>query len=196
MDLQWFTLQELRRKREQEFEKLTMNIRHFYEKLELEPRNSKERHIVCDSIEAIVLSAEIMETTKSILQDLQDEMQTNREAACEILNKMTKISEKLHLPFDLASKQKEFYSTRVVGELQEELALLEQERKKHMKVFIESAANELEQIWTKCFVSDQDKDNFKVKLEQNMEDEEFLLEQYESQAQVGQWVLWKNYVKR
>eukprot|EP00093_Oithona_nana_P011286 11286.XXX_371448_373447_1 [CDS] Oithona nana genome sequencing. len=177
------SLKELRSKREGEFEALTYEIRNLYEKLELEPRNSKERHIICDSIETIVLSSEILETTKSILQDLQDEMQTNKEAAIEILSKMTKISEKLNLPCDLASKKRDFYCTRVVAELQEDLAQLEQERKKHMKVFIESAANELEQMWDNCFVSDTEKQIFKAQLDQNPDDEEFVLEQYESQVQ-------------
>ena len=173
----------MRSKREGEFEALTYEIRNLYEKLELEPRNSKERHIICDSIETIVLSSEILETTKSILQDLQDEMQTNKEAAIEILSKMTKISEKLNLPCDLASKKRDFYCTRVVAELQEDLAQLEQERKKHMKVFIESAANELEQMWDNCFVSETEKQIFKAHLDQNPDDEEFVLEQYESQVQ-------------
>lgn len=177
------SLKELRSKREGEFEKLTFEIRNLYETLELEPRNSKERHIICDSIDTIVLSSEILETTKAILQDLQDEMQTNKEAAIEILSKMTKISEKLNLPSDVASKKRDFYCTRVVAELQEDLAHLEQERKKHMKVFIKSAEDELEQMWANCFVSDAEKQVFYGQLEQNPNDEEFVLEQYESQVQ-------------
>lgn len=167
---------------------MTNDIRAMYDKLELEPRNSKERQIVCDSIDSITLSGELMEFTKSIVQLLEDEMQTNNETANEILTKIRKISEKLRLPCDLASKQREFYSTRIVGELQEELTQLEQERKKHMKLFIESASTELEQEWTKCFASDKDKIAFNAKVDKNLEDEEYVLEQYENETQI-----WKKY---
>ena len=156
---------------------MTNDIRAMYDKLELEPRNSKERQIVCDSVDSIALSGELMEFTKSILQLLEDEMQTNKETANDILNKIRKISEKLNEPCDLASKEREFYSTRIVGELQEELTVLEQKRKQHMKLFIKSAMDELEEEWNKCFASDKDKNDFIAKVDKNLEDEEYVLEQ-------------------
>ena len=76
---------------------------------------------------------------------------------------MRSISEKLRLPFDLASKQRDFYSTKIINELREELQCLEQERKKHMAVFIKAAATELEQVWDKCYAGEDAKSTFKVR---------------------------------
>ena len=104
----------MRNTRETEFEGLTDKIRRMYDRLEIEPRNSEERHLICSNIESIQLSSETMTAINDLLQNLEFEMSTNTETAKEIIEKMRSIAEKLKMPFDLASMQHEFYSTRMI----------------------------------------------------------------------------------
>ena len=105
----------MRRKRETEFEDLTDKIRHLYERLEIEPRNSHERNLVCGNVDSLQLSSETMTAVKDLLQNLEFEMNTNNETAKEVIEKMRGIAEKLKMPFDLASLQREFYSTKMIN---------------------------------------------------------------------------------
>ena len=57
---------------------------------------------------------------------------------------------------------------------------LEEERRKHMDVFIKSAQVELDKIWGKCYVSEDDKTSFYAMLETKVRDPESTLELYES----------------
>ena len=107
-------LQELRRNRETEFESVMDEIRRYYDRLEIEPRNSQERHLVCSSVDEIQLSAETMAAAKELLQKLEYEMTTNNETAKGIIDKIQSISEKLKMPVDLASMQHKFYSSRML----------------------------------------------------------------------------------
>lgn len=157
-----------------------------YEKLEIEPRNSRERDLVCNNVESLVLSQDTMEKVQLILRSLEDEMQCNYQVAREIIESIKKISEKLNLPCDLASKQHEFYSTRMIEELRVELGCLEEERKKHMVVFIKSASQELQQIWAKCYASNDAKNTFNAILDTKMDDEESVLAHYESNIKAWQ----------
>lgn len=180
-------LQDVRGKRENEFESTTDKIRELYERLEIEPRDSKERHLICNSVSSIVLSQDTMDSVQLILGRLETEMQSNCEEAREIIDSIKSISEKLNLPCDLASKQRPFYSCRVIEELREELKCLEEERKKHMAVFIKSAADELDQIWTKCYADKDAKRTFEAILA-TKDDEESQLTHYESNIKA-----WKKY---
>ena len=63
--------------------------------------------------------------------------------------------------------------------MREELNTLELERSKHMDVFIKSAQTELDQIWEKCYVSDDVKTTFYAILE-TKDDQESILTYYES----------------
>ena len=129
----------MRRKRETDFEDLTDKIRHLYERLEIEPRNSHERvsqlfvylflfvtlfvynflftffqNLVCGNVDSLQLSSETMTAVNDLLQNLEFEMNTNNETAKEVIEKMRGIAEKLKMPFDLASLQREFYSTKMI----------------------------------------------------------------------------------
>ena len=110
-----------------------------YERLEIEPRNSHERvsfqlyaffltifflhfivyiffqDLVCGNVESLQLSSETMTAVKDLLQNLEFEMNTNNETAKEVIEKMRGIAEKLKMPFDLASLQREFYSTKMIN---------------------------------------------------------------------------------
>ena len=128
----------MRRRRETEFDDLTNKIRHLYERLEIEPRNSHERvsfqlyvffnhflstfhclhffqDLICGNVESLQLSSETMTAVKDLLQNLEFEMNTNNETAKEVIEKMRGIAEKLKMPFDLASLQREFYSTKMIN---------------------------------------------------------------------------------
>ena len=56
-----------------------------------------------------------MTAVKDLLQNLEFEMNTNNETAKEVIEKMRGIAEKLKMPFDLASLQREFYSTKMIN---------------------------------------------------------------------------------
>ena len=64
--------------------------------------------------------------------------------------------------------------------MREELTTLEVERTKHMDVFIKSAHSELDQMWGKCFVSSDVKTTFYALLESKKDDQEDVLNHYES----------------
>lgn len=110
----YLLLQELRAKRETEFETMRGNICDLYEKLELEPRNTTERHLICDSIDNIALSQDTMDNVQLILTRLETETLTNNDVAREIIDQIRSISEKLKMPCDLASMQHDFYSSRMI----------------------------------------------------------------------------------
>ena len=107
-------MQELRRNRETEFESVMDEIRRYYDRLEIEPRNSQERHLVCSVVDEIQLSSETMAAAKDLLQSLEYQMNTNNETAKEIIDKIQSISEKLKMPVDMAAMQHEFYSSRML----------------------------------------------------------------------------------
>lgn len=127
-----------------------------------------------------------MEKVQLILRGLEDEMQCNYQVARELIENIKKISEKLNLPCDIASKQHEFYSTRMIDELRVELGCLEEERKKHMAVFIKSASQELQQIWDQCYAGTDAKQTFNAILDTKMDDEENVLAHYESNIKAWQ----------
>ena len=163
-------------------------IRSLYEKLEIEPRNSKERNLVCNGVDAIALSQDTMDYMQVILQGLETEVESNDQIAKEIIETIYDISEKLNLPCDIESKQRAFYSSRIIAELREELTCLEEERKKHMKVFIESAEKDLRQIWNRCYAGEDAKSTFKAILDTKEDDEEAILYHYESNIKT-----WKSF---
>ena len=107
-------LQELRRNRETEFESVMDEIRRYYDRLEIEPRNSQERHLVCSIVDEIQLSSETMVAAKDLIQSLEYQMTTNNETAKEIIDKIQSISEKLKMPVDMAAIRHEFYSSRML----------------------------------------------------------------------------------
>ena len=65
-------------------------------------------------------------------------------------------------------------------QLQEQFHELEEERRKHMDVFIQSAQVELEKIWKSCYISENEKTSFYAILETKVGDPESTLELYES----------------
>ena len=73
------------------------------------------QNLVCGDVESLQLSSETMTAVKDLLQNLEFEMNTNNETAKEVIEKMRGIAEKLKMPFDLASLQREFYSTKMIN---------------------------------------------------------------------------------
>jgi len=181
-------LRQLRSKREDNFEKTARKIRELYEKLETEPRNSKERNLVCSNIGDLVLSEDTMDFIELILQGLETEVLSNEQAAEEIIESIVHISEKLNLPYDAGSKKRELYSSKYINELRDELTCLEEERRKHMSLFIKSAASDLEQIWEQCYAGEDTKSTFKSILDTKDDDEEAILNLYESNVKA-----WKSF---
>merc|ERR1712062_715422 len=120
-----------------------------------------ERNLVCGNVESLQLSSETMTAVKDLLQNLEFEMNTNNETAKEFIEKMRGIAEKLKMPFDLASLQREFYSTKMINSLQEQF-------------------HELEKIWKSCYISENEKTSFYAILETKVGDPESTLELYES----------------
>ena len=59
------------------FDELTDKIRRMYDRLEIEPRNSEERHLIFSNIESIQLSSKTMTAVNDLLQNLEFEMCTN-----------------------------------------------------------------------------------------------------------------------
>ena len=72
----------------------------------------------------------------------------------------------------------------VIKQLRTELNTLEEERKKHMAVFIQDAADKLQQIWAKCHVSEYTKELFMAELDTTI-DEDSQLSFY--QENIEEW---------
>jgi hypothetical protein len=109
--------QELKEKRKRQFEATTERIRDLFTRLETEPRNSQERHLVCDNTDTIVLSQDILDTAQRIQAGLEVEIENNTTVAKEILAKIRNIAEKLQNPDFIPSETYDFYSNRLLNEV-------------------------------------------------------------------------------
>jgi len=171
-------LKELRLNRENEFSYIIRNILELFQKLETEPNTSFEREIVCEDISKIVLSEDTMEMSKKVLQSLEDKVDENYVKAVEIISRIHDISEKLKIPYDNyktpVSSEENFYSTKDIDKLSEELKVLEEQRLQHLPLFIKNARQELLEQWDKCYVDDSIKEAFHLTLEKKVGDEEAL----------------------
>ena len=99
-------------------EPIANDIRHLFEKLEIEPRTAQERLIVCENVDKIpILSLDLMDSAQNILQELRREIKSNNQLAKEIVDEIKSISEKLKMPCDLARLQRDFYSSKVIAEV-------------------------------------------------------------------------------
>ena len=103
-------------KRKIDFEEIINHIDALYEKLETEPKDDKER-IVTENVDSIVLSQENMDLVRRMKDDLERERQNNLYEATDILDQIRNISQKLKLPFDLSSKEREVYSRPYITEV-------------------------------------------------------------------------------
>merc|ERR1712029_409454 len=131
-------LRELRIKRESEFDAIVENIHKLYQLLETEPGNN-ERILVCSAGKSIqVLSQDQIDKVQKILHDLEIEKQSNEQTIFDIIERIKDISETLNLPFE-NQKYENNCSSKVIERLRVELNALEEERKKHMAVFIQDA---------------------------------------------------------
>jgi len=185
-------LHELRGKREVVFDNIINRIHEFYQILESEPGNS-ERNLVCSEAKSIeILSQDVLDKVEKILQDLEIEKQSNEQVIVETLEKIKEISETLNMPFE-SKVAENCCSSRVIKELKTDLKALEEERKKHMAVFIQDADDKLQQIWSKCYVSDYTKNKFLAELDNKMDDEEQLSFYQES---IKEWTNFYNDIDR
>jgi len=164
-------LRELRSKREVEFDANVESIHKFYQILETEPGNA-ERNLVCSTGKSIqVLSEDQMDKVQKILQDLEIEKHSNQQIIVDIVERIKDISETLDLPFENQQNYENSCSSRVIEQLRAELNSLEEERKKHMAVFIQDAGLKLQTIWEKCYVDEQTKEKFISDLEAKIDEE-------------------------
>ena len=126
-----------------EFDANVETIHKFYQILETEPGNA-ERNLVCSTGKSIqVLSEDQMDKVQKILQDLEIEKHSNQQIIVDIVERIKDISETLDLPFENQQSYENSCSSRVIEQLRAELNSLEEERKKHMAVFIQDAGLKL-----------------------------------------------------
>ena len=71
-----------------------------------------------------------------LFQDLEVEKQSNEQIIRDTLEQIKEISETLNMPFETMIAEN-CCSSRVIKQLKTELNTLEEERKKHMAVFIQ-----------------------------------------------------------
>ena len=125
----------MREKRELEFDKIINKIHEFYVVLESEPGH-EDRNLVCSEAKSIeVLSQGTLDHIEKILQSLEVEKKSNMQRIADIIGQIRYISGTLNLPFQ-SKIEENCCSKRVIYELTVELNSLEEERKKHMAVFI------------------------------------------------------------
>merc|ERR1711874_943790 len=135
---------------------------------------SSERHLVCSEAQSIdVLSQDILDKVEKILQELEVEKQSNVQMIGETLEQIKEISDTLNLPFE-PQIDADCCSSRVIKDLHLQLKDLEEERKKHLAVFIQDADARIQQFWKKCYVSEAEKEKFVAEIDIKIDEEDQL----------------------
>lgn len=188
------TLTDLRQDRTAKFASFSDNFRQKFELLGLkEARTELEMELLNNSLETLVITDETLEETVAIIKSLEADIAANK-VECETLShKIEHLSQTLKIAttsVELNDINKSNLATRSL--LEHQYKTLMQEKKKHMKVFIEKAQLDLDQIWEFCFVDDSEKSSFYLTLESHIKESDVVLELYESHVKHWQRFCDKN----
>lgn len=125
-----------------------------------------------------------------LLGNLRKEKQSKLECGQDLVQKIQTLSSKMGVTSRLEIQdENELCSESALKRLDEETKKLL--KRKHMKDFMQSLQDELDQLWKSCFASDDDLTDFYDALESFMDDKECIFDHYESSVRY-----WRNYQNR
>ena len=182
------TFQALRQQRLKVYNDLKDELVLLYTKLDIEPRSTLERNILCDD-EYLVLKVADQEAMEKAISKLKAEDEVNTAECRKILGKIDFITRQLGDRMAKFTLDDLTSSEKVIKTMKAELQDLEVERKKHMVEFIENSKQELESAWHACYAGDREKEQFLLRTE-TITDDEKLLSAYEDE--INKWQTYQN----
>merc|ERR1719445_19297 len=149
--------------REERFINLKESILQLYTELEEEPVSDMEREIACEDTERFILSSTNLSQAADILKMLENQVKANQKRNMELVEKISSLYERLRL--DVSEKYKflsvnQGHGKSVLAELQFEVDRLEELKKANIEQFIINLRNELNDLWDRCFYSENQKNAF------------------------------------
>jgi len=168
--------------REERYINLKEGILHLYTELEEEPVSDMEREIACEDTDRFILSTTNLSQATDILKMLENQVKTNQKKHMEMVEKISSLYERLRL--DVSEKYKflsvnQGHGKSVLAELKFEVDRLEELKKANIEQFIINLRNELNDIWDRCFYSDNQKNAFQAL--HSIDFSEELLEKHEAE---------------
>ncbi|XP_071480181.1 protein regulator of cytokinesis 1-like isoform X1 [Diadema antillarum] len=133
--------------------------------LEQGPETSFEREVICEEEESFLLSKENIQALKDLQQELEFKDTENKHIAEDLRDKVTALWNRLSIPQeerDVSASKLEGHKPSTLTTLREEVAKLEDLKKKNLKKVVDAIREELESWWNKCFYSRQQRNQFEA----------------------------------
>ncbi|XP_061825677.1 protein regulator of cytokinesis 1-like isoform X1 [Nerophis lumbriciformis] len=150
-------------RRHEEFVGAKKEIMACMDDLEHQPETSFETDVMCEDEEAFTLSKDNIKALKQLLRQLQARKAENEAVCLALGNKIQELWERLKIP----QEERECFSEHMIKSkkrnieaLQAELQRLELLKIHSMKSVIESIREEISLYWTRCFYSQEQRQDF------------------------------------
>ncbi|XP_076435249.1 protein regulator of cytokinesis 1-like isoform X3 [Babylonia areolata] len=178
------TLELEKEKRYREFLSTKQKVVALCNGMDYDPDTSFERDLICEDDDAFQLSAENMESLKSVLHDLERKNRELKQQVEDLWVRIHALWDRLELP---QPERTEFESRHaghkhsVLSGLRDEILRCEQLKFENLQRFIEGARRELVDCWNQCYFSKEQRDAFVHYLDETYTEE--LLEVHEQELQ-------------
>lgn len=139
------------------------NLERLLKELEQSPVSSFECSVVAGLEDLFVLSTENLRRLKMLNDEYEKRVEDNKRESVELQEKIRQLSDRLgHDPGgrDQLLASMSGHAPSSLAKLQEQLALLEEAKKENMGHFISQLKQELEEMWEKCYVGEEEKEEF------------------------------------
>lgn len=156
---------------------LQRKISSLLETLELSPNTSFERNVVCE-FDLLLLTEDNIGAAEKYKMELEMLYDENSIQVESLWSKIRSLWKKLEQPGGFCQQfeaENSGVSQRVIVSLTDELARCEELKLQNIKKFVDATRLELEQMWNKCYMPREVRNQFKAYFEEKMS-EELLLE--------------------
>ena len=108
--------QALRRARQVNLTEITSKIRQLFTQLDVEPRNSHEKEIVCNAASSSmrIVTENTIASANALLCNLRKQKQTNTQIALETIDKIQTIADKLGINYSSTLVHEELCSYKTI----------------------------------------------------------------------------------
>uniref|UniRef100_A0A0P4W8E0 Protein regulator of cytokinesis 1 n=1 Tax=Scylla olivacea TaxID=85551 RepID=A0A0P4W8E0_SCYOL len=157
------TLEQEKVDRVKTFHRLKDNLERLLKELEQSPVSSFECSVVAGLEDLFVLSTENLRRLKMLNEEYEKRVEDNKCESVELQEKIRLLSDRLgHDPGgrDQLLASMTGHAPSSLCKLREQLALLEEAKKENMGHFISQLRQELEEMWEKCYVGEEEKEEF------------------------------------
>lgn len=169
--------------RKQRVEKLRDDMVFLYEELNIEPMSDIEMSVVCENLDRFIYSTKNIDQVQSVRNGLENQLKENQRIVMECVDKIDKLYDRLQLDnnqkFNFLAENRG-HTASVINSLKEEIHRLEELRRANIEKFTHNIRKELDELWDKCYYSEEQRNNF-IPLHSNEYTEE-LLEAHEAEA--------------